>query len=333
MIPSVDPAAITTALERFDRELRGAPDWVAWEENKAFKYAVVHEGRHYPVKTIISLATGVSPNTFSGGQGSSQANDYIRHLGFTVVPLRPRNPPWTRDELILALDLYMRHRGSPPGRTHPEVLDLSNYLNTLGHNLGRQEFKDYRNPDGVALKLMNFRRLDPEYTSTGKVGMTHGNKDEKEVWKLFADDPVRLRGVADAIKGAVAAGGPDEDGESDADGDTDAVEGRILTRLHRSRERNRKLVLSKKAKMKKLYGRLTCEACTFDFEARYGDRGQDFIECHHTKPVYMLKPGDRTHLDDLRLLCSNCHRMVHVRQPWLDVQELRNILKINRPKV
>src|SRR5262245_47021369 len=49
------------------------------------------------------------------------------------------------------------------------------------------------------------------------MGMTHGNKDEKEVWKLFADDPERLRSVADAIKGAITAGGQDVDGELNDD--------------------------------------------------------------------------------------------------------------------
>ena len=27
-----------------------------------------------------------------------------------------RNPPWSRDELILALDLYVRFKGNPPGK-------------------------------------------------------------------------------------------------------------------------------------------------------------------------------------------------------------------------
>jgi predicted HNH restriction endonuclease len=93
-----------------------------------------------------------------------------------------RNPPWSRDELILALDLYMRHRASPPGKTHPEVVQLSRLLNTLGARLHPRALERYRNPSGVYLKLMNFRRLDPEYTRTGKVGMTHGNADEPEVW-------------------------------------------------------------------------------------------------------------------------------------------------------
>jgi len=326
VIPKVERSAILAALDRFNSELCDTPDRAAWEQNKSYRYALVHEGARYPVKEIISLATGIPVSKFSGGESSQQANAYLRQLGFTVMPLGSRNPPWTRDELILALDLYMRHRSSPPGKTHAEVIALSNLLNVIGRTFGHHDLRDYRNPNGVALKLMNFRRLDPEYTSTGKVGMTHGNSDEERVWRLFATNPERLRTVAEAIRDAIARDNGEEADEADNDDVTEAEEGRILTRMHRARERDRRLILAKKRKIRKLDGRLICEVCSFDFEAVYGDRGKDFIECHHTKPVHTLKPGERTHVDDLQLLCSNCHRMVHVRRPWLRVEELRKML-------
>ena len=61
------------------------------------------------------------------------------------------------------------------------------------------------------------------------------------------------------------------------------------------------------------------EHCGFDFEKTYGERGRDFIEVHHAVPVSELAAGQRLRMSDLRLLCSNCHRMVHRRQPWLSV--------------
>jgi 5-methylcytosine-specific restriction protein A len=36
-----------------------------------------------------------------------------------------RNPPWQRDELILALELYFRHRPDTIRKEHPEVEALS----------------------------------------------------------------------------------------------------------------------------------------------------------------------------------------------------------------
>jgi 5-methylcytosine-specific restriction protein A len=106
----------------------------------------------------------------------------------------------------------------------------------------------------------------------------------------------------------------------------EAEEGRILTRLHRSRERSRELIEKKKAFMLELHGCLKCEACSFDFKATYGPRGARFIEAHHIKPVHTLVPGSKTRLEDLALFCSNCHRMVHVQRPWLTIQELKDLL-------
>ena len=38
-----------------------------------------------------------------------------------------RNPGWTRDELILALDLYVRFKGNPPGKGSAEIMGLSGH--------------------------------------------------------------------------------------------------------------------------------------------------------------------------------------------------------------
>jgi len=52
----------------------------------------------------------------------------------------------------------------------------------------------------------------------------------------------------------------------ESDGIQEAHEGRLLTRLHIARERIRKLVKTKRKQAMKLNGRLTCEACGFDFD-------------------------------------------------------------------
>ena len=97
-------------------------------------------------------------------------------------------------------------------------------------------------------------------------------------------------------------------------------------RKHQSRERNRKLIESKKKSVLESEGLLACEACGFDFTAVYGVRGEGFVECHHTIPVSEMEQGAKTHVKDLALLCANCHRMIHRRAPWLEVEELRELL-------
>jgi len=81
-----------------------------------------------------------------------------------------RNPPWIRDELILALDLYLKCRQSLPGPKSASVIELSHLLNQMGAMLQRtKDSSTYRNPNGVSMKLMNFRRLDPLYINEGKL--------------------------------------------------------------------------------------------------------------------------------------------------------------------
>ena len=60
-----------------------------------------------------------------------------------------RNPIWTRDELILALDLYLATIHSPPGKGSAEVAELSATLNQLGRMLDRRGGTDFRNSNGV----------------------------------------------------------------------------------------------------------------------------------------------------------------------------------------
>lgn len=237
-----------------------------------------------------------------------------------------KNQDWTRDEHILALDFYLRHAPSIPGKTSPEVVQLSDLLNRMQDRLGGEKSATYRNPSGVYMKLMNFRRFDPSYK--GK-GLENGNKDEEVVWNLYSQRPQELSQLAAHIASftqpeVAVEVEPLPVLESDEE---EGNEGAMLSRVHRYRERNKALVDRKKKQFLATHDRLFCEACGFDFEKVYGERGKDFIECHHTKPVSELSPGEKTKLADLVMLCSNCHRIVHRRKPWLAFDVLRSQLQ------
>lgn len=235
------------------------------------------------------------------------------------------NPTWSRDELVLALDLYLKNRQSPPGKTSPQVHELSGLLNLMGRQIEDRD-SDFRNPSGVYMKMMNFRSLDPEYTSEGKKGLTSIGRGDREVWSQFAGRPRELSAAAEAIRANLLS---EPRGETPAiiDEVIEAEEGRLLTRQHVQRERSRSLVEKKKAAVMQATGKLACEVCDFDFHAVYGERGRGFIEAHHTKPLNTLTPGSKTTLDDLVILCANCHRMIHCRTPWLTVDELRQAIQ------
>lgn len=107
----------------------------------------------------------------------------------------------------------------------------------------------------------------------------------------------------------------------------DFPEGKESYRLHRIRERNPKLIKQAKEQFKKEHGRLYCQICGFDFNNTYGQIGFDYIEGHHNKPISQLPEGYRTKIEDIILVCSNCHKMLHRRRPWLKIEELKDLLK------
>ena len=244
-----------------------------------------------------------------------------------LPPAKAKNPDWTRDELILALDLYLKDRNSLPTKDSPEIHELSAFLNEMGRTLGFGKEATFRNSNGVYMKMMNFRRFDTEYTKDGKVGLTRGNKDEELVWNEFSADPARLALVTEAIRAAISGHQNDAALASPDEPDIcEAEEGKVLTRLHRVRERSRKLVDQAKKNALKKHNRLFCEACGFDFSVKYGSTMEGLIDAHHTKPVHTLSAGDKTNVNDLALLCANCHRVVHSSKRWLSISEVKELL-------
>jgi hypothetical protein len=100
--------------------------------------------------------------------------------------------------------------------------------------------------------------------------------------------------------------------EVEADEELGAFEGkaRRLFVVHRHRERR---LRDNKLKAARQEGALRCEVprCGFEFEKIYGELGAGFAEVHHRRPLGGLKRSRRTTLDDLAVVCANCHRMIH----------------------
>jgi predicted HNH restriction endonuclease len=55
-----------------------------------------------------------------------------------------------------------------------------------------------------------------------------------------------------------------------------------------------------------------CQVCGFCFGSQYGHIGDGYIEVHHLHPISLRKHKKMaTHVEDVRVVCSNCHRMLH----------------------
>ena len=112
--------------------------------------------------------------------------------------------------------------------------------------------------------------------------------------------------------------------------DPEAHEGALATVTHRVRERSAdfraKVVALRKARLA-TGQRLTCEACGFDFGARYGGAMDDFVEAHHGVPLQtFVAQGGTVKASEVVLLCANCHRVAHRTNQW-SLPELKALLR------
>lgn len=103
-------------------------------------------------------------------------------------------------------------------------------------------------------------------------------------------------------------------------------EGRLQLVQHFQRERNREIIKAKKRQVLRTTGCLTCEVCGFDFERMYGRLGRGFCEVHHKVPLAEVDTEVTTNLEDLAILCANCHRMVHRTNPFKSIEELKQLI-------
>lgn len=85
---------------------------------------------------------------------------------------------WSREELILAFNLYCK---TPFGKIHvrnPDIIALADLL--------------HRTPSAVSWKLANFARLDPSLRARNITGASHGSKEEISIWNEFNDNWEKL---------------------------------------------------------------------------------------------------------------------------------------------
>jgi 5-methylcytosine-specific restriction protein A len=137
-----------------------------------------------------------------------------------------------------------------------------------------------------------------------------------------------MKQLAKRIREGIATGGFDDLLLVDAEelDEIEAPEGKLLVREHLTRERSRKLRQKKIDLVRAKGGHVACVVCGFDFEQTYGAHGEGYIECHHVIPLH-ASGETKTRLDDLALICANCHRMIHRRAPWLSPSELADLIE------
>lgn len=246
---------------------------------------------------------------------------------------------WTRDELIIVCALLKANGWTPYRARSSSAESLSELLNRADFVPETERGADFRSANSVQRKMYDFTTLLPTYAGTP----TKGGRATREVLAAFLEHPDEMDAEATALLApltseAGGAGGPretvDVSWESDIDTlaidfDFEADEGAAVIARHLKRERNRTIRARKLAAVTAVGLPFVCEVCGFSFGATYGDLGDGYIEVHHVLPLHASGPTT-TRLDDLALLCSNCHRMIHRARPWLTPSELRDRLRADR---
>lgn len=108
-----------------------------------------------------------------------------------------RNPVWVRDEIILAMDLYVRagRKQLPP--SHEGVVWLSQLLNRLPIHPKSLRGENFRNPNGISMILGNFLGIDPQLDQPG---LSRNNQLQASIWREFIENPSLLHRTAEAIE-------------------------------------------------------------------------------------------------------------------------------------
>lgn len=78
---------------------------------------------------------------------------------------------WTRDELVLAINLYCK---LPFGKMHKATPEIIKFAELIG-----------RTPSSIALKLGNFASFDPTLQERGIKGASNASKLDKQIWDEF----------------------------------------------------------------------------------------------------------------------------------------------------
>jgi predicted restriction endonuclease len=78
---------------------------------------------------------------------------------------------WTKDELMLAINLYSKLTYGQMSHTNRDIIELANLIG--------------RTPSSVTFKLVNFASLDPRLTQKG---MVNASKLDKEIWQEYMNN-------------------------------------------------------------------------------------------------------------------------------------------------
>ena len=128
----------------------------------------------------------------------------------------------------------------------------------------------------------------------------------EESWKELSREDVHIAATSNDLSKRDA-----RFSDQALDSDPFGYEGEHRVKLHMSIERDRSLRNSKVDTFLQQNGQIYCELCKFRFTDVFPFLKKEIIEVHHITPLAQLTSSTLISLDDLMLLCPNCHTAIH----------------------
>lgn len=217
---------------------------------------------------------------------------------------------WSRDEIILALDVLEQHDTKELSLTSTPIVELSRILNKLPI-VPISKRKDYfRNCAGVRQQLLRF------YSSAMKgLKASHINQQFYDVHMEFQGKQEYLHQIATAIRRN--ADSFSQIGFGTVEETCSFPEGALLGHLHR--------YIEARDLPPKLASIETCQICGISLSDIYD--GILHIEGHLTVLPTDLVVHTTYKAENFISVCPNCHAALHRLRPWRTAEDCEQILK------
>lgn len=221
------------------------------------------------------------------------------------------NSAFTRDEVILALDVLYFSGEQAFTKKRDVIIELSDLLKELPIHTEAEQAENFRNPSGISTQITHYLASKTHEVIHFPVGKNFRSIDEE-----FEKDRDLLHAIAVAIRRNAAFF---EMAPFGADYEDDGFkEGALLGHLHKAIEQRDSVCAHKQS---------TCEVCKLNFSEIYKLAPDGFAQLHLLTPIVALDANHKYGQSDFITVCPNCHAVLHHHRPWATRENAQEILR------
>ena len=219
------------------------------------------------------------------------------------------NTSFTRDEVILTLDILYSSTRKRASAKAIEMKELSVLLNRLPIHAEEQKRDNFRSPAGISKQVNLFLRCCQKGEKSPHVGSLFF-----EIAFEYEEKRDELHRIAEAIRRnehyyKIPFGNSIEN--------RDFPEGGLLEHLHRSLELSGENKIIKENR---------CAVCGMNPRFIY-EYGGEILQLHLVIPPEEMDAKKRYTKDHFITVCPTCHSVLHKSRPWLTYNNCKNIIR------